>query len=167
MKIDKRTAIELVGVIGIISSLIFVGVQLSFDSRVAISEQFNFRAESTKSDIRNVLESDSVLAFRGKSWDQGERWAWWTSDLEKYVEEKGWTGVEVWIQFLTLRLNFVHFDNLYFQHQQGLLEGAYWPNAERGLKSILEEPFTLAVFTHQGGPLSPRINQLLEEMRAN
>ena len=95
MNLDNKQLIELIGIVGIVGSLIFVGLQLKFDSQVAISEQFNYRAESAKSDLRTALESEAVLEFRAQSWNQGERWPWWSDEYEDIVENRNLSGKNV------------------------------------------------------------------------
>ena len=57
MKIDNKALVELVGVLTVTASLVFVGMQLMLDRKVAIAEQYFNRTESAKQDRRTLLLS--------------------------------------------------------------------------------------------------------------
>ena len=153
MTIGKKEIVEIIGATGIIASLIFVGLQLKFDSRVAISDQFAFRAESGKADNRAQLESETYMALQEKTWQAGDRWPWWTDELENYVNARSLTGKEVWALYLASRLRFLQWDNIYFQYTQGMIEEAYWRNAKLVFIEEFQDPFVNAVFHNVGGPI--------------
>lgn len=55
MKASKKELVEIVGIFAVVASLIFVGMQLQLDRKVALAEQYSNRAESVKADRRIIL----------------------------------------------------------------------------------------------------------------
>ena len=70
------------GLMGVIGSLIFVGIQLRLESRVALADQYFNRAESRMATFRSRLESDHWVANQIEGWERGERPNWWNEGLE-------------------------------------------------------------------------------------
>ena len=80
MKIDNeniRNIIEAIGVVSIVSSLIFVGLQLAQDRRVALGDQYASRAQTAMAQLQSNLESDAYLETFSKRWEDGSRPGWW------------------------------------------------------------------------------------------
>ena len=50
MRTSKKDIVEIVGIFAVVASLIFVGMQLMLDRKVALAEQYFNRAESVKAD---------------------------------------------------------------------------------------------------------------------
>ena len=59
---------------------------------------------------------------------------------------------------------FLHFDNLYFQYQQGLISDVYWEDAEVVIRRQVEDPFTRAVYSTAAGPLRVLIRDIMTEL---
>ena len=54
MQSDTRKILEIVGVLSVVASLLFVGMQLLLDRRITTAEQYQNRAESRKSDFPSM-----------------------------------------------------------------------------------------------------------------
>ena len=63
----SRDTIEFVGLIAIVGSLVFVGLQLRQDRVVAEANQYQARAEMRLGNIRALLESDSAIPVMTKA----------------------------------------------------------------------------------------------------
>lgn len=63
MKTSKKYIVEIAGIFAVVVSLIFVGMQLQLDRKVALADQYFNRAESAKADRRALLESDDYTQF--------------------------------------------------------------------------------------------------------
>ena len=61
-----RAGGELVGLFSIVFSLIFVGLQLQQGQKIALSQAYQARAESSMASIFATLESDVTLSARTK-----------------------------------------------------------------------------------------------------
>ena len=164
MKITTRQAAEAFGVISIVASLVFVGLQLRLEGRVALAEQYASRAESAKADVRAKMESEDYLAMEAKFWLAGNRPEWWNDQLEDLSEELNLTPTDISLIYLDRRLMFLLYDNLYFQYDQGLLGEGFRTGARNRLKFRLRDPFTRSIFLTQGQGLSGEIRELVAEI---
>ena len=81
MKTNIKQTIEIIGFAAVVVSLIFVGIQLRLDSRVALADQYAFRSESVKNDLRSRIESEDFLEMEVKRWENGSRPPWWTEEI--------------------------------------------------------------------------------------
>ena len=134
MKSNTRKILETVGILSVVASLLFVGMQLLLDRRIATSEQYQNRAESRKSDFRAMLESDGYMAYETERWESGIRPSWWTDELKVNAEREGLSSTSIVASILSDRMSLVHFDNLYYQYNQGMLDEEFW----QGVLGLLE-----------------------------
>jgi len=119
MKSINKQTIELIGVIGIIASLIFVGIQLILDRRLALAEMYAFRAEARQANLRTYLESESSLkelvSYRqnhlvGTRYNLPEEWK---IEQDPIISEA---------RRLRIEINIMSWDNLLYQSSLGLLD---------------------------------------------
>lgn len=173
MKLNSKQIIELLGLFAVVSSLLFVGMQLRLDRQIALADQYAFRAESFKNDYRAQLESDSNMSSMIAAWERGVRPVWWNEGLEEYVESNGITGLEVLTQILNANMMFVHLDNLYYQYLAGFLDEELWATTENNaLRNSLRNPYSIQsnVFRFQSRdglierPINPVIRRLISEI---
>ena len=73
MKINLKDSIEIVGIFAVVASLLFVGLQLQLDRKVALADQYFNRAESAKADRRALLDSDDYMIGVEQWWADGGR----------------------------------------------------------------------------------------------
>ncbi len=165
MKSDAKKVFEIVGILSVVASLIFVGMQLMFDRQLATAEQYQNRAESRKSDFRTMLESDAYMTFRTELWEGGERPAWWTEEMEDSAEQLGLSATSIVVSLILQNNSLVHFDNLYFQYDQGLLDEAFWQSSLGVVESMLNNPQTRAVWVNEGlrRPIMDLVDNLILE----
>jgi len=164
MKSDTKTIIESVGILGVIASLIFVGMQFVFDRRVALSEQYAYRSESIKADIRTKLESGPYMQMQTKIWENGFRPVWWSPELEINMKEQNLSGSDLMSQILQHQMQIVHWDNLQFQFNQGLLNDTFWSGSQRRIRQNLGDPLARAVYLQGARDLRPLIKRLIIEL---
>ena len=88
MKSDSKKIFEIVGNLSVVASLLFVGMQLYLDRQIAAAEQYQFRAESRKADLRVQLESDAYIARRVEAWKAGIRPIWWNEEHDLQMQER-------------------------------------------------------------------------------
>jgi len=149
MKIDKeniRNFIEAIGLVSIVSSLIFVGLQLAQDRRVALGDQYASRAETAMAQLQSNLESDAYLETFSKRWEDGSRPSWWDEN-NRYTKGDS-TARDVEVISLNYRHTLIGFDNLYFQYLQGLLSEEEWLVRRTALQDIMtRDPMRRAYWT--------------------
>ncbi len=160
---DKKQLIELLGFVAVVLSLVFVGIQLILDRRLAVAERYDARAESIMSNFRVKMESDTYLSALGKRWDYGERPNWWNDELETMAQDIGLTGSEVWAEIYDHTISLEAFDAFYFQYQQGLLPDIYWNGAQNALRRGLANPLQRAVYLNIPRPITGVIREIAEE----
>ncbi|MAS61176.1 MAG: hypothetical protein CMQ07_08745 [Gammaproteobacteria bacterium] len=108
--------VQFLGMIGIIGSLIFVGLQMQQTQQIAIAGQVQARAEMGVNRILNGLEGnlDANRLFNYANFDYEE-----LNEEEKLIARNmhNWIGIMV--------------ENNFSQYQMGLFADDYWEQQER------------------------------------
>ena len=169
MKLDKKALVELAGMLTVTASLVFVGMQLMLDRRVAVAEQYFNRAESVKEDRRTKMTSDAYLQFKEEAWALGRRPHYWNEDWElaKLIESGDISVRSLFAMEAHYELAVIGYDNLHFQYEQGLLEEEKWLQFRVGIKErLIDEPELLrTIFVSRSrASLAPVIEEILFEI---
>lgn len=123
---------ELIGVLAIVLSLVFVGFQIKQSHEIAIAAQYHARMDTWVGVLAAQIQSDVALRFMGERTrslplpdgiDQ-VKWKKWHDDTP--VEEIGLQTLNAMILFRTM-------DNNYFQYQSGFLSQEAWLSLRAGL----------------------------------
>jgi len=61
LKLSTKQIIEYVGILSIVASLIFVGIQLRQETRIALAEVYSMRTEQRLATLRALLESEIAI----------------------------------------------------------------------------------------------------------
>jgi hypothetical protein len=162
MNVSTKQIIEVVGVIAVVASLLFVGYQLQLETRVALSQQYATRSESMKADIRTRLESDTYMSDRDLQWASGWRPPYWNEQFETDFVKSGRTGSQMVAQVFNNYLNLYQIDNLYYQYQQGMLDEEFWAKSRVSLKNLLRNDLIRETFPRQAELLP--ILEVIEEI---
>ena len=107
--------IQFLGMIGIIGSLIFVGLQMQQTQRIAIGGQVQARAEMfvnrIMAGLEGNLDANKLFYYRDFNYDE-------LDEEEKFIarEMHQWIGIMV--------------ENNFFQYQMGLFDSDYWEQQE-------------------------------------
>lgn len=119
-----RQIIEIIGIATIIASLVFVGMQLLLDRRVAMADQYFNRIEAQRATLRTRLESDAYFVNQEEMWELGIRPDWWneSSDVAVLVRESKLSARSLYYQITVAEITLLDHDSNYFQYQQGLLD---------------------------------------------
>jgi len=146
MKTDTKQLIEIVGIFGVIASLIFVGMQLMLDRRVAVGSQYHERMVLGHEYYLRQAENSDFLRSEAKLWDQGFFPAFWNDDIEKYKNERDLSTEDIVRRGLLDRTILLRLNNNYFQYSRGLLEGDVLTGIKLGLKvNMSQSPLFRAV----------------------
>ena len=114
-KLDINAVVQLLGMLGIIISLIFVGLEMRQSQRIAIAGQYQARAAMNAASIQAAIEAGiDFSAQSGLS----------QSNLtpEEQVQQRNFTN-----------LAYTRIENDFYQYQQGLIDEETW---EKKLFSI-------------------------------
>ena len=136
MGADKvRTLVEVVGLLAIVASLVFVGIQMKQSQEIAISTQYQERANAAVEMFTGNLQSDLSLRLSGdrlrltmfgpesdailRDWAQ-----------ERKPQELAW-------QFNNFLMLFSIYDNNHFQYSAGFLDEDSWLSFQARMKNVL------------------------------
>ena len=170
MKASKKELVEIVGIFAVVASLIFVGMQLQLDRKIALAEQYTIRAESVKADRRIVLESDALMQYFEESWALGWRPAYWDEDWEitGHIEDGALSVRSVVAAIYMDQLSIIGYDTVYFQYRQGLLDEELWSGLRVSLKrTMAQDELAKAIYSHHARTnIQPVIEELLREIES-
>ena len=131
--------LQIVGMIAVVLSLIFVGLQIKQSQDIAIAAQYQARHDANADVLMAALQSDAAL----RVWGRGVRASilanphnseeFKASAMEMPVEE-------IAAQHLMALATLKNFDNIYFQYQSGFLGEEMWQAMHLNLKMQLNDP---------------------------
>ena len=127
--------LQILGMIGVIASLIFVGLELRQSREIAISQTYQSRAES---EVAMILESSSNSAFRTARPKLN------AGLIEELTDEEHVALDYHYGALATL------WENDHFQYQQGYLSDEHWAKTEWNLTCTLGSRYVRKVFEAQG-----------------
>ena len=107
-KLDINAVVQLLGMLGIIISLIFVGLEMRQSQRIAIAGQYQARAAMNAASLQAAIEAGiDFSAQSGLS----------QSNLtpEEQVQQRNFTN-----------LAYTRIENDFYQYQQGLIDEETW-----------------------------------------
>jgi hypothetical protein len=139
---EWKEIVELIGIVAIVASLLFVGLQLKQSHEIALATQYHARAETTQNLHLAGIELD------------------WTIPVlrDKISDEVPVRDINLWLWF------WIQMDNHYYQYQAGFLEEAAW---HAQLKNI-EEAYTVCnvrfVYEWRKKGLRPEFVEVVESL---
>lgn len=171
MKINNKVLLEMIGVLTVAASLIFVGLQLMLERKVANAEQYFNRTESAKEDRRTYLLSPVYFQEIEEWWATGERPPYWNEDWElaKQLDKGEYTVATIHHRTVELQLSILGYDNIYFQYRQGLMDEETWQHFREQIKrSMTRDPeLTSAIYLNNArATLLPVIQKIRNEIDA-
>ena len=170
LKTSKKDIVEIAGIFSVVASLMFVGMQLYLDRKVALADQYFNRAESAKADRRALLESDDYMQYMEELWALGEPPPVWDDDWEIAARVKDGTisvrSAEAAIK--AHQLSIIGYDSVYFQYQQGLLDEELWQGLRSTLKGRMARNDMVGVLYSRfaRSTIRPEIEEILREIEA-
>ena len=85
---QHRWAIELIGIVSIIASLLFVGMQLTLDRRIAAGAQFHERMLIAHDASLAYFQNEEWIKMQAALWENGFTPRWWNSDIENFADQR-------------------------------------------------------------------------------
>lgn len=145
MKLDQTRLFEIIGVIAVVVSLLFVGMQLIFDREVAVAEQYFNRSESRIETVRSQFENEAFIDQLARQYISGGRPAFWSEELEDWlsrrIDESGEIAIrDMYRQSLLAELQVLGFDNIHYQYERGLITNEFWSGIENTIKYYMSRP---------------------------
>jgi len=163
-KSDIKSFIEIGGLLAIVGSLLFVGMQLSLDRQIAEAEQYFLRSEARQESLRAEFQNNEYIQEEARRWEEGLKPRWWGADVENYMEEYNESMVAIVRLSIGANITFLSMDNLHYQYEQGMLDEGFWPDAKEGIRSFLQNPLNRAVVLNGQIFLRPSMRELVNEL---
>jgi len=117
--------LQVVGLFAVVGSLIFVGLQMRQEQRIALSQIYQERADQSIAITLAALESDTALSFWGKT--------------RGYVQE-GYSPAEsaFGLQWTTAMLSY--WENNHYQYVEGFVSEEQWQTQLALMKTLMPMP---------------------------
>jgi hypothetical protein len=157
--------IQIVGMVAIVASLVFVGLQMKQSQEIAIAAQYQARLDAASGHYTALLQSDPALRVIG-----ADILADIQAEQDVPPEVKAWAANQP-VEELAFRVvGAVIFlkshDNVHFQYQSGFLSEEAWSALRVQLKDGLNDPRTWsrAVYEDNPGVWRKSYRELIQEL---
>lgn len=162
-KLTLRETIEIVGVFGLIASLIFVGVQLMLDRRIAMGSQYHERMTLGHDWFVSSAENDDYLDYLARRFEEVALPRWWNEEVESFKNSNNLTMREVAILEQSARALAARNNNNYYQYQLGLISQESWLQVVAGFRNTMLNPINRAISLNTPA-LEPGYIELIREL---
>ena len=112
--------LQIVGLFGVIGSLVFVGLQMKQEQAIALSNAYLTRTDTSVQHIGQMMSSAEYLSGITK----------WRVDGPESLTDK-----ESWAIYLNSMAWLNVFENAHYQYINGFLSEAHWQRSRQALKS--------------------------------
>jgi len=117
---DWKDAAELIGIVGIVVSLLFVGLQLQQSHKIALATQYQARAEATQNLYLALIEADHLMPVP-------ELHTALHNGLGKKFSAKD-INVFLWL--------WIQYDNHFYQYESGFFDESAWQAQRRNIGEL-------------------------------
>jgi hypothetical protein len=132
---------DLVGGIGVVASLIYLGIQIRQNTKALRSSSYHQAAEQTWNFCLAVAQSDSLAELMAK----------------RAVDPAGLTPAEQIRGSNADQALIFGFENMLRLHEEGLVDPDVWQNILVNTMVFLDGPYCRAMLANRPGPLSKRL----------
>jgi hypothetical protein len=146
-KTTWRETAELIGIIAIVASLIFVGLQLRQSQEIAIADQYQSRADTAVQWYSARAQSPQLFEATVKRISETAAAGGYDQIILNALEEQGAEAVAT--AYLEYRSNMTMLDNYHFQYENGFLTEDAWRAYRERLKAILAVELNAALYLDQ------------------
>jgi len=140
--------LQVVGLFGVIASLLFVGLQMKQDREIALASIYQSRTEATvdllvaraaeKDVVRSIVKERFELDPNGPTVTE-------TPGMPNTVQPL--TPMELVARVMSENASWMVWDNSHFQYQQGFLPESHWIRVRNLIKTTMrDQPITRWVF---------------------
>jgi len=143
--------LQVVGLFGVVASLVFVGLQMKLDREIASSQAFQARAESTAEVLLSMSQNEAYVAVIA---------AQNTGDLDSITEKEK-------VAFGTaMTAGMYMWENSYYQYRDGFLPEDHWLRIRAQMKRILTGPISRSIAMRRLETWRPEFRAELESVIA-
>ena len=122
--VKVRDWLEIVGIFGVIASLIFVGLEMRQSHRIALSAAYQARADSSMNLRMASLESETLQSATAKIYIQGK-------SLDQLSPE------EVVVLRGRFNAQMAYLENMHYQYLNGFITEEHWQTVRAELAGTL------------------------------
>jgi type II secretory pathway pseudopilin PulG len=141
--------LQVVGLFGVVASLLFVGMQMKQDRDIAISAAYQARS-SQITEIQTAMAGDSTMrAFTIKA--NAGQWDTVSADEAQAAN-------------FYLAALFNLYENIHYQYQNGFIDDEHWQRSRSGMKSLLSAEFPRSTFRNELSGWRQSFRELGEEL---
>ena len=162
MKNRTKEIFEIVGVAGVIASLIFVGLQMVFDRRIAVASVFHERTIMFQDAQIAQLQDSGVVVMRAKAWEAGNLPSWWNNEIEQYRQSRNLSMEDMVRMTILARMQLIRLNDIYFQYTQGLVPELTWESVKPSNQNYSNSPLDVAL-AGSWNALEPEYRKLILE----
>jgi hypothetical protein len=163
-KQDWKSVGELIGVVAIVASLIFVGLQLKQAQEIAIADQYQNRADAALEFYLALLQTDRALELFANGIETQIEAGTATPEMVNAFEDEG--GKLLATRYLIYRSNMTAFDNYYFQYEQGFMTEDAWQPFRQRLKNLLSSELRASFYEQMRLDVRATFRTLCDEILA-
>ena len=144
-KIPIENLIQLLGMVGIIGSLIFVGLEMQQTQRIAIASAQEARMNANRGYIRSMQESN--LDAQSVFWEQ-------KFDYDYSPQEIGYRN--------SMHEQWFLMENDFYQFRAGLMDMITWESKRGAIGRIYNSCNARDIYESRKGSFTPEFRQIIE-----
>ena len=147
--------LQVIGLFGVVASLIFVGLQMKQEHEIALSNAYQARADTAAQLWSDMASNPALVGATIKSEDLGY------DSLSREEKEVLAYSEQAWLHV---------FENIHFQYINGFISEEHWRRSREAFKSDFRTVGTRTLFERNPGmwreSFQQEINELLAEIDA-
>ena len=143
--------LQVIGLFGVIASLIFVGMQMKQDRDIALSQAYQSRSEQITGIMAEFGTDPTIQAALAKS-RTGRSTEMTPEELQ---------AITMWMAAI-----FNFYENVHFQHSNGFIDEEHWEKSRNGFKNFLRSEFGRTRFRNDLSTWRSSFRELGEEVIA-
>jgi hypothetical protein len=161
-RFNWRDLTEIIGIVAIVASLIFVGMQLMQSQEIAIASQYQDRASTAVEYFGAQMQNQLAIEEKGAAIIEDVRSGGASPALQEFIRDRSPASIGMW--FYEHRVFFVMLDNFHFQYSNGFMAEEAWGAFRRQLRDELSKDSTVAYYQNFSWKLRPSFEELCEEV---
>lgn len=118
-----REWLEILGIFGVIASLIFVGLEMRQSQKIALSAAYQARSDSSMVIRMAAVESETLQSANGK--------------LRQGKDFEGLTPEELSAVIDLMAGNMIYLENMHYQYVNGFISEEHWETNRAELRELL------------------------------
>lgn len=161
-RFNWRDLTEIIGIVAIVASLIFVGMQLMQSQEIAIASQYQDRASTAVEYFGTQMQNQRAIEEKGAAIIEDVRAGKASPALQEFIKGRSAESIGMW--FYEKRVFFVMLDNFHFQYSNGFMADEAWDAFRQQLRDELSEGSTAAYYQNFSWKLRASFEELCEQI---